>query len=35
MRQIRIPKPKKTTWSTKTADLELDLRTPSGRELPY
>jgi hypothetical protein len=30
MRQIRIRKPSK-----KTPVLELDLRTPSGRVLPY
>jgi hypothetical protein len=35
MRQIRIPKPKKTTRSRRTADLGLDLRSPTGRVLPY
>jgi hypothetical protein len=37
MRQIRIEKPTKKTVRTKTrADrYELDLRTPSGRVLPY
>ncbi len=37
MRQIQIRKPaKKTTRSTtKTTRGELDLRTPSGRVLPF
>jgi hypothetical protein len=35
MRQIRIPRPKKTARATRAADLELDLRTPTGRVLPY
>jgi hypothetical protein len=37
MRQIRIDKPKKKTVRAKTgADrYDLDLRTPSGRVLPY
>jgi hypothetical protein len=35
MRQIRIPKQKKTATFKKTADAGLDLRTPTGRVLPY
>jgi hypothetical protein len=37
MRQIRIQKParKTTRAATRTDRYELDLRTPSGRVLPY
>jgi hypothetical protein len=37
MRQIRIRKPtsKTTKANTRTDRYELDLRTPSGRILPY
>jgi hypothetical protein len=36
MRQIQIRKPVKRTTSVRRTDLgELDLRTPSGRVLPF
>lgn len=37
MRQIQIRKPTKKTvrTSTRTGGSDLDLRTPSGRVLPY